>query len=70
MYEQVFANLVNGPWQTSYGTNNPPTDFDIFLDDAADALTAEGFDASRRNGIKQFVRDRRAYILTQVSGAR
>jgi len=70
MYEQAFAELVNGPWQTSYGTNNAPTAFDRFLDDAADALIAEGFDASRRNGIKQFVRNRRAYIVTQVSGAR
>jgi hypothetical protein len=70
MYEQALAELVNGPWQTSYGTNNPPTAFDKFLDDAADALIAEGFDASRRNGIKQFVRDRRAYILTQISSAR
>ena len=70
MYEQAFAELANGPWQTSYGTNKAPTAFDKFLDDAADALIAEGFDASRRNGIKQFVRDRRAYILTQVSGVR
>ena len=70
MYEQAFAELVNGPWQTSYGTNNPPTAFDKFLDDAADTLIEEGFDAGRRNGIKQFVRDRRAYILTQVSGVR
>ncbi|MHC4726245.1 MAG: lamin tail domain-containing protein [Planctomycetota bacterium] len=70
MYEKAFAELVNGPWQTSYGTNKPPTAFDKFLDDAADVLIAEGFNASRRNGIKQFVRDRRAYILTQVSSAR
>jgi hypothetical protein len=70
LYEQAFTELVNGPWQTSYGTNNPPTAFDKFLDDAADTLIEEGFNASRRNGIKQFVRDRRAYILTQVSGAR
>jgi hypothetical protein len=70
MYEQAFIELASGPWQTSYGTNNPPTAFDYFLDDAADALITEGFDASRRDGIKQFVRDRRAYILTQVSTAR
>jgi hypothetical protein len=70
MYEKAFAELVNGPWQTSYGTNRPPTAFDKFLDDAADVLIAEGFNASRRNGIKQFVRDRRAYILTQISTAR
>ena len=66
MYLQAFADLVNGPWQTSYGTGNPPTAFDRFLDDAADALVADGLGDGRRNGIKQFVRDRRAYILTQV----
>ena len=66
MYLQAFAELVNGPWQTSYGTNNPPTAFDIFLDDAADALMADGSEDRRRNGIKQFVRDRRNYILTQI----
>jgi len=66
MYLQAFADLVNGPWQTSYGTGNPPTAFDLFLDDAADALVADGLGDGRRNGIKQFVRDRRAYILTQV----
>ena len=66
MYLQAFADLVNGPWQTSYGTGNPPTAFDLFLDDAAEALVADGLGDGRRNGIKQFVRDRRAYILTQV----
>ena len=66
MYLQAFADLVNGPWQTSYGTSNPPTAFDMFLDDAADALVADGLGDGRRNGIKQFVRDRRAYILKQV----
>ncbi|MHC4700038.1 MAG: lamin tail domain-containing protein [Planctomycetota bacterium] len=66
MYLQAFADLVNGPWQTSYGTSNPPTAFDLFLDDAADALVADGLGDGRRNGIKQFVRDRRAYILTQI----
>ncbi len=66
MYLQAFADLVNGPWQTSYSTNNPPTAFDLFLDDAADALAADGLGDGRRNGIKQFVRDRRAYILTQI----
>jgi hypothetical protein len=70
MYERAFIELVSGPWQTSYGTNKAPTAFDRFLDNAADVLIAEGFDASRRNGIKQFVRDRRAYILTQISTAR
>lgn len=66
MYFQALADLVNGPWQTSYGTSNPPTSFDRFLDDAADALVADGLGDGRRNGIKQFVRSRRAYILTQV----
>jgi hypothetical protein len=66
MYLQAFAELVNGPWQTSYGTNNPPTAFDIFLDDSADALIADGSEDRRRDGIKQFVRDRRNYILTQI----
>jgi len=66
MYLQAYAELVNGPWQTSYGTNNPPTEFDKFLDDAADVLAVNGQDASRRNSIKQFVRSRRSYILTQL----
>jgi len=66
IYLQAFADLVNGPWQTSYGTANAPTAFDLFLDDAADALAADGLGDGRRNGIKQFVRDRRAYILRQV----
>jgi len=66
MYLQACAELVNGPWQTSYGTSNPPTEFDKFLDNAADVLAANGQDASRRNSIKQFVRNRRSYILTQI----
>ena len=66
MYLQALAELVNGPWQTSYGTRNPPTAFDRFLDASADALIAEGLGSGRRDGIKQFVRDRRAYILTQI----
>ena len=66
MYLQAFAELVNGPWQTSYGTSNPPTEFDKFLDDAANALIADGQDGSRRDSIKRFVRDRRSYILTQL----
>lgn len=68
-YQQVYwdalQELIEGPWQTSYGTDDPPTTFDRFLDDAADALGSEGFDNSRRNGIKQFVRSRRNYILSQ-----
>jgi len=67
MYLHAFADLVRGPWQTSYGTNDPPTAFDQFLDDATNALIADGLGSDRRDGIKQFVRSRRAYILTQVS---
>ena len=70
MYLDVFKELVNGPWKTSYGTSNPPTAFDRFLDDAADALIADGAGNGRRDGIKQFVRDRRAYILTQIPSGR
>ncbi len=66
MYLDVLAELVNGPWQTSYGTRNPSTAFDRFLDASADALIAEGLGSGRRDGIKQFVRNRRAYILTQI----
>jgi spore coat protein CotH len=66
MYLQALADLVDGPWQTSYGTRNPPTAFDRFLDASADALIAEGLGSGRRDGIKQFVRDRRAYILKQI----
>ncbi len=66
MYFQALADLVDGPWQTSYGTGNPPTAFDLFLDDAADALVADGLGDGRRTGIKQFVRGRRTYIRTQV----
>jgi hypothetical protein len=66
MYLDALAELVNGPWQTSYGTNNPPTEFDKFLDDAARALIEDGQGSGRRDAIKQFVRDRRNYILTQV----
>jgi len=66
MYLQAFSELVSGPWQTSYQTANPPTAFDRFLDDAANVLIADGGDAGRRDGIKQFVRDRRAYIITQI----
>jgi hypothetical protein len=70
MYLNAFKELVNGPWQTSYGTSNPPTAFDRFLDDAANALIADGAGSARRDGIKQFVRSRRAYILTQVPSGR
>ncbi len=66
MYMQAFAELVNGPWQTSYGTANPPTEFDKFLDDSANALMADGQGNGRRDQIKQFVRNRRSYILLQI----
>jgi len=66
IYLETLERLVYGPWQTSYGTADPPTPFDVFLDDAADALLSDGGDASRRNEIKQYVRNRRAYILTQI----
>ena len=66
MYLDALAELVNGPWQTSYGTANPPTEFDKFLDDAARALIEDGQGSGRRDGIKQFVRSRRSYILTQI----
>jgi hypothetical protein len=66
LYLQAMADLVNGPWKTSYGTPNPPTTFDQFLDDAANALIGDGLGSDRRDGIKQFVRDRRAYLLTQI----
>jgi len=66
MYLQALAELVNGPWRTSYGTAEPPTPFDQFLDEAAEVLMSEGLGDGRRDGIKQFVRDRRNYILTQI----
>jgi len=67
MYYDAFQELVDGPWKTSYGTNNPPTAFDKFLDEGADLLTIEGLGDGRRNAIKQFVRDRRNYILSQLA---
>ncbi len=66
MYYDAFQELVDGPWKTSYGTNDPPTAFDLFLDEAADLLTVEGLGDGRRNAIKQFVRERRNYILSQI----
>ncbi|MCX5643409.1 MAG: lamin tail domain-containing protein [Phycisphaerae bacterium] len=65
MYYDAFTELVNGPWKTSYGTSDPPTAFDRFLDEGAAVLVAEGWGDGRRNAIKQFVRDRRTYILSQ-----
>jgi len=66
MYWDALEEMVNGPWQTSYGTSDPPTAFDRFLDDAADVLVAEGFGDRWRNQIKQFVRSRRNYILSRL----
>lgn len=66
MYLQAFAELVSGPWKTSYGTADPPTAFDRFLDDAAEAMIADGQGVGRRDAIKQFVAARRAFILTQI----
>jgi hypothetical protein len=70
LYYEAFAALVNGPWQTSYGTANPPTDFDRFLDASADALIAEGLGSGRRDGIKSFVRSRRNYIVSRILSIR
>jgi spore coat protein CotH len=70
MYWKALEDMVNGPWQTSYGTNDPPTEFDLFLDDAADRLEEEGFGDGRRNQIKQFVRARRNYILSRIPEVR
>ncbi|MGE5295692.1 MAG: lamin tail domain-containing protein [Solirubrobacterales bacterium] len=66
MYYDAFKELVEGPWKTSYGTNDPPTAFDKFLDEGADLLVAEGMGDGRRDQIKQFVRDRRIFILSQL----
>ncbi len=66
MYYDAFQELVDGPWNTSYGTSDPPTPFDAFLDEAADLLTSEGLGDGRRDTIKQFVRNRRTYILSQI----
>jgi len=66
MYVHAFSELVSGPWNTSYKTGGKPTAFDRFLDDASEALIADGEGTGRRDGIKQFVHDRRNYILTQV----
>jgi hypothetical protein len=65
-YFDAFAELVNGPWKTSYGTNDPPTAFDRYLDENAAVLMADGQSDGRRDQIKQFVRYRREYILSQL----
>ncbi len=66
MYYDAFAELVNGPWKTSYGTSDPPTAFDRFLDENAAVLIAEGLGDGRRDAIKQFVRTRHDFILSQL----
>jgi hypothetical protein len=66
IYFDAFAALVNGPWQTSYGTNDPPTAFDRYIDENAAVLIADGQGDGRRDQIKQFVRYRRDYILSQT----
>ncbi len=66
MYYDALKELVDGPWQTSYGTNNAPTPFDRFMDEASAVLSAEGAGDGSRDGIKQFVRARRDYILSQL----
>ena len=66
MYLEALKDLVAGPWQTSYGTNDPPTPFDRYVDENAAVLIAEGQGNGRRDQIKQFVRDRRAAIISQV----
>ncbi len=66
LYYDAFKELVEGPWKTSYGTDDPPTDFDKFLDEGADLLVSEGMGDGRRNQIKQFVRERRNFILSQL----
>ena len=70
IYEQALADLVEGPWRTSYGTADPPTEFDRFLDDAANARIDDGMAdpafIDRWNAIKAFVSRRRSYILEHI----
>jgi hypothetical protein len=69
MYYDALKGLVDGPWQTSYGTNNAPTPFDRFMDEASAVLSAEGAGDGSRDSIKQFVRSRRDYILSLLPTA-
>ena len=72
MYDRALEELVYGPWQTSYGTADPPTPFDIFLADADSAQRADGYNSDSRlytesgrpDGIFPFVRERRSYIIS------
>ena len=66
MYYEALKELVDGPWKTSYGTGDPPTAFDRYLDENAAVLSAEGLGDGRRDAIKQFVRTRRDHILSQL----
>jgi len=66
LYAKAFFELLEGPWQPSFGTNNPPTPFDRYIDDNAAVLIAEGLGDGRRDQIKAFVRDRRAAIILQI----
>jgi hypothetical protein len=66
MYLLAFSELVSGPWKTSIGTADPPTAFDRYIDDAANAMNADGQGFGRLDGIKQYVRDRRTAILSQI----
>jgi len=62
----AFKELVRGSRRTSYGTTNPPTPCDEFLDETSAVLVAEGFGDGRRDGIRQFVRDRRTFVILQI----
>ena len=66
LYWQFVSELIQGPWQTSYGTNAEPTAFDRFLDDSAAVLEADGQGAGRRDEIKEFVRQRRNYVRSRL----
>ncbi|MCD6395590.1 MAG: lamin tail domain-containing protein, partial [Planctomycetes bacterium] len=48
MYLQALEEMVYGPWQTSYGTANPPTPFDIFVEEQNRALKADGYNQDSR----------------------
>ncbi|MBN1505835.1 MAG: lamin tail domain-containing protein [Sedimentisphaerales bacterium] len=66
LYGKAFEELLAGPWQTSYGTDNPPTAFDRYIDENAGVLIAEGLGDGRRDQIKNYVLSRRAAILSQI----